>query len=96
VIENFTKNNSFNYDANQTFFGNIPDIKNIKISNIKNSLSATSQLSSIVIYETTFVLTDKNNQEIEKKYFLFLNYSQNFGYRIYEIKNENPNIEASL
>ena len=95
LLDNFAKTNSFKYDPNQTFLGNTKDIKNIKISSIKNTLS-TPQMSSILVYEITFIVTNNDNSQTEKKCFVFLNYSQTFGYRIYEIKQESKRPEQDI
>jgi len=85
VFSNLMQKHSFDYDPNKTFFGNLKDIKSIQLISTQNMLS-TSQMSSTVIYETIFAITDKNNTETRQKYSIFFSYSQIFGYRIYDVK----------
>jgi len=88
LVDNFLNKNSFNYDPNQTFFGDIKNIKNLNIIEIENIVNNTD-FTSVLEYKITVVVTNNNDEKFEQKCLAILNYSQNFGYRISELKGVN-------
>lgn len=80
ILKNFIETNNFKYDANNTCFGNLKEISKINLISIKNM----TEKNPIIEY----AIKVKTNIGEEKTIFLCFNYSQNFGYKIYEAKQE--------